>query len=562
MDESILPFLPLLERTHSGALQWPSHLEFALKSLIAGPSISEVTSPEALYDFINDLREQSQLSLLSPAAMIGFVTYFDDLITRADAKNFFEEVLPSIADLAFRMPVLMNDHFKQSMSVTPKIPLINLRLLKPQYSGLVYISQELVAALLACMFLCLYPRKGRAEARLPDINFDGLFESISIQMPQQEQKVHCILHYFTRVTHCIPKGMLSFERKVLPRGQESLMHCTIRQPNQSFWSESSSSFCPLKVIKDGNIEDHNSNALEVDFANCYLGGGVLRLGCVQEEIRFLISPELIAGMLFMPAMQANESIEIRGAERYSCHTGYSSSFCFAGDYVDTKPRDALGRRRTCIVAIDALMMPGKRQYEDKLMLREVNKAFCGFLDQMEPLLLSISFCYTKEVHQKGSYTDGGCGISDDADRVLVKDEFSTLGIATGNWGCGAFGGDMELKSILQWIAASQAGRPFLTYFSFGVPEGGSLQQVADWIISEGWSVGELWNVLVDYGQRRVSGRLNEGLFKWILPNAAAIQDAQASDTPAEAHYNDLTVFSCIETAEVSHIEDSMAIDSI
>jgi hypothetical protein len=29
------------------------------------------------------------------------------------------------------------------------------------------------------------------------------------------------------------------------------------------------------------------------------------------------------------------------------------------------------------------------------------------------------------------------------------------GIATGNWGCGAFGGDVELKSMLQWIAASQ-----------------------------------------------------------------------------------------------------------
>jgi len=29
------------------------------------------------------------------------------------------------------------------------------------------------------------------------------------------------------------------------------------------------------------------------------------------------------------------------------------------------------------------------------------------------------------------------------------------GIATGNWGCGAFGGDPEIKSIIQWLAASQ-----------------------------------------------------------------------------------------------------------
>ena len=30
-----------------------------------------------------------------------------------------------------------------------------------------------------------------------------------------------------------------------------------------------------------------------------------------------------------------------------------------------------------------------------------------------------------------------------------------LGIATGHWGCGAFGGNKELKAILQLLAASE-----------------------------------------------------------------------------------------------------------
>lgn len=30
-----------------------------------------------------------------------------------------------------------------------------------------------------------------------------------------------------------------------------------------------------------------------------------------------------------------------------------------------------------------------------------------------------------------------------------------IGVVTGNWGCGAFGGDPELKAIVQWLAASQ-----------------------------------------------------------------------------------------------------------
>lgn len=51
---------------------------------------------------------------------------------------------------------------------------------------------------------------------------------------------------------------------------------------------------------------------------------------------------------------------------------YASSFRFSGDYVDDKDVDTLGRRKTRIVAIDALCGPGMRQYRDKFLLRFVN----------------------------------------------------------------------------------------------------------------------------------------------------------------------------------------------
>ena len=35
----------------------------------------------------------------------------------------------------------------------------------------------------------------------------------------------------------------------------------------------------------------------------------------------MINPELIIGMLFLPAMSDNEAIEIVGAERFSNYTG-------------------------------------------------------------------------------------------------------------------------------------------------------------------------------------------------------------------------------------------------
>ena len=40
-------------------------------------------------------------------------------------------------------------------------------------------------------------------------------------------------------------------------------------------------------------------------------------------------------------------------------------------------------------------------------------------------------------------------------------------VATGNWGCGVFRGDPELKAVIQWVAASAAGCPVVVYHTFG-----------------------------------------------------------------------------------------------
>lgn len=38
---------------------------------------------------------------------------------------------------------------------------------------------------------------------------------------------------------------------------------------------------------------------------------------------------------------------------------------------------------------------------------------------------------------------------------LSMEHSDNIGIATGNWGCGAFGGDPQVKAIIQWLATSQ-----------------------------------------------------------------------------------------------------------
>jgi hypothetical protein len=48
---------------------------------------------------------------------------------------------------------------------------------------------------------------------------------------------------------------------------------------------------------------------------------------------------------------------------------YASGFRFAGDYVDTRCRDFIGRRETKIAAIDALCYSGEGQFKEQKLTR-------------------------------------------------------------------------------------------------------------------------------------------------------------------------------------------------
>lgn len=112
----------------------------------------------------------------------------------------------------------------------------------------------------------------------------------------------------------------------------------------------------------------------VCFVNRYVGGGVLGLGCVQEEIRFVICPELMVTMLVTEELDDTEALIVSGIERYSKYEGYSNTFKWKGDFVDETPRDNSGRRMTSIVAIDALYFrQSSLQFNIDNINRELNK---------------------------------------------------------------------------------------------------------------------------------------------------------------------------------------------
>jgi hypothetical protein len=85
------------------------------------------------------------------------------------------------------------------------------------------------------------------------------------------------------------------------------------------------------------------------------GGGVLFTGCVQEEIRFCLSPECIVGMIFSEVLEINESIIIIGTRQYSHYAGYGTDLKFGSNLPDDGlPCDEYNRKSNCIVAIDAI----------------------------------------------------------------------------------------------------------------------------------------------------------------------------------------------------------------
>jgi poly(ADP-ribose) glycohydrolase len=68
------------------------------------------------------------------------------------------------------------------------------------------------------------------------------------------------------------------------------------------------------------------------FSKLYYGGGVLDHRADQLEINFLIYPELMAGMVFFQPLFGNESIIVRGCDRYSHYSGRNNELLYKGDY--------------------------------------------------------------------------------------------------------------------------------------------------------------------------------------------------------------------------------------
>ncbi|CAF2085662.1 unnamed protein product [Rotaria magnacalcarata] len=379
----------------------------------------------------------------------------DSIYSNEEYQNFMYVTLSKMCDLLLNI---------KSVCTQP------LPLLRTEENRSVTMSQQQAAALLACAFFCLFPTRSDRTLRkeyedYQNPNFETLYQR---GPPSKIEKLKCILHYFNRVTDHMPTGVITFQRVVLPKS------------DYPQWPELKTDLCDLHLTTGQKIEDIPS-VLQIDFANKYIGGGVLGSGCVQEEIRFSICPEMLVSLLICEKMERNECIFLIGCERYSSYKGYAHSFKFAGNYTDKTPRDSWGRLWCHVVAMDAIYFQNpSTQYHMKSIERELLKAYTSF-------------------------------------RPLGQDAGSRFGIATGNWGCGAFNGDRQLKAIIQLMAASEARRP-LVYAAFGDRKlVTSFSALYEHLKMERATVGDLYYYLMRYCRDQPE----QSLFDYILMSPAS-----------------------------------------
>ena len=256
---------------------------------------------EKIVPILNDIKENPTsdfkafaeryntiLRAVSPGSSLVYLkTLLNATFVEAAPCNLVFELIPFIADLALRIDQLFPG---------------TIPLLSQGVSRTVSVSRLQVASILANAFFNTIPPQNALKMQvltLIDILNVSFFQS-------QFAKLTCILEYFRQIREHEQTGdmnylkrNITFERRFLEIGST---------PN---FSESTIPLLGFKSFPNGLIEDAHT-CLQIDFANRFIGGGVLATGNVQEEIRFVISPECLFSLMICEYMLPNEAIIITG----------------------------------------------------------------------------------------------------------------------------------------------------------------------------------------------------------------------------------------------------------
>ncbi|PGH23767.1 hypothetical protein AJ80_02197 [Polytolypa hystricis UAMH7299] len=386
--------------------------------------------------------------------------------------DFFENVWPTLVRVALEMPRL----FPQS----------TLPLLSEMTHGM-ELSRRQVACLVIHQFLCSLSKQPWPTDSSPDFS---IWYTSDAKQPKAARAYLCALFtYFERLAYLniawgdhVPEWPLSFslrtsgESKYLPFDPP-----LVREP-----------LCPL-VVDYQHLSTTAPAFLGLPDGACVVSANKnVGFGetATQEEMQVGATPECCAIVLFVPTLQDDQILIVRGAEAMISMKGHGREACLdevlLPDYnLAFRPISSKWQTRTMLFmdALELDLLDLDDQVVDFLpgnVDREVAKAYTAF----------------------SSHTN--------------SNPYSE--IVTGLWGCGAFGGDREVKSVIQWCAASMAHTSlrFVCSGSNQADFAARLQSFRDHAVSRSWKVKDILIILLSLGPNDAGAR---DLFTYLMQHS-------------------------------------------
>jgi poly(ADP-ribose) glycohydrolase len=458
-------------------------------SCILAESLNSVMDSSSLIDIL----ETISVVLHGEAARnYEFLTEFlDKYLTTSTTgpSKFFLSTWPRLVRLALQLPSLFPTH--------------TIPLLKNDENSQVILSRRQVACLVVHQFLCSLPahpwqtesfvnlspwysageamHQGAVQAYLTALF--TYFEAIEASEPNSG-----VLH------HSVEDWPIIFTLIEMPEGKSPSLLCNapatlsrltvIQLPHQS-------TDLPYLGLPDGAC---------VISANKCVGLGATG---TQEELHVGISPEAYPVSLLAPPLKDRQVLVCQGAEAMVTTKGHGR-WASLDEVLHTRPRSSSANWRNRIMLfMDALELDlvdlvhphGGGNIPDLMpgyLHRELAKAYTAF----------SSHYYSGNIRKPYSF------------------------VTTGHWGCGAFGGNKQVKAIIQWYAASMANVPELRYVLGDAEQkrfGDELIKFVDQVIEHtrrGLEPRELFDVLVRLGKDIQNGKScvpdPDEIFEYVL----------------------------------------------
>jgi len=410
---------------------------------------------ETISFFANDQQFQSRYRRKQTAPAVFMLDEFFKKLDEQERIAYQTTFLPRLAQLILETETLFPNDKRISIFTQDENRIGSL-------------SKRQCACIIAHMVFCITVDQPEDFMLAELIDFSVIYTKPGLikNTARKIHKIKCIFTYLERILNENPQGNVIFERVFL-QGTH----------NEDTWADCDETITSAEIIVKGSIED-TKDALQVVFSDKELGDQVLQLPTTQQQIMSLIHPELLLTILLFEKLQKEETVRVYGAGRYSNYKGYGDSFEFVEAYKEEKHE--IERQHVIMDAEKYTSKQGASQFAASWVLREINKAYSGF----------------------------------------IQEEDKGRKVATGKWGCGVFKGNPQLKFIIQWLAASRAYRD-IVFYSYG-DETSFNNEETQKILKHytGKEVGELFKDLIKAARNMQidsdTGDENKNLFRVLI----------------------------------------------